>query len=125
MIFKTNMPSELYLDTGNTRFYKGDRLRIVLKNKNSYIGELVEIKAESIVLFVPICKGDDSTRELMLEDIDKLRLAESNETFETVPYYDAEEKEFWRTHWYTRDGIKEKTPEDIAMLEKFFKEHSK
>lgn len=119
-MFKTNMPSELYLDTGSAKFYKGNRLRVVMKNKNSYIGELVEIKASSIVLFVPICKGDDSTKEIMLEDIEKLRRAEPNETFETVPYYDAEEKEFWRTHWYTRDGIKEKTSEDIAMLEKFF-----
>ena len=116
----TNVPETLYLDTGHARFYKGDRIRVSMKNRNGYIGEILEIKAESIVLFVPIYKGDDSTREIVLRDIDKLRRAEPNETFETVPYYDAEEKEFWRTHWYTRDGIKEKTPEDIKMLEEFF-----
>ena len=123
-MFKTNIPKDIYLSAGSARFYKGDKIRVCMKNWNGYIGEIVEIKSYSIVLNVPICKGDDFKREIDLSEINKLRRAEPNETFETVPYYDAEEKEFWRTHWYTRDGIKEKTPEDIAMLESFFNEYN-
>ena len=117
----TNMPKVLYLDTGNAKFYIGERIRTVLKNYNAYIGEISEIHADSIVLHVPMFRGDNSTVKIWLSDIEKLRRAEPNETFETVPYYDSEEKEFWRTHWYTRDGIKEKSQADIDMLEEFFK----
>jgi hypothetical protein len=93
-----------------------------MKNKSGYIGELLEIKYDTITLRINFgCERENL--ELKISDIEKLRRAEPNETFDTVPYFDAEEKEFWRTHWYTRDGIKEKTPEDIKMLEEFFKKY--
>ena len=115
----TNMPSEIFIDTGETKFYKGNRIRVVT-SKGSYIGNIIEISTENMVLHLPLYKGDDTIKVVNFSDIEKMRRAEPNETFDTVPYYDAEEKEFWRTHWHTKDGIKEKTPADIAMLEKFF-----
>lgn len=119
-MIKTNMPREPILSVGEAMFRKGDRIRIMKKNMGGYIGEIVEIKFDSVVLNVKLFPGDKSTEEVDLHQIEKIRRAEPGETFDTVPYFDAEEKEFWRTHWYTKDGIKEKTPEDIKMLEEFF-----
>ena len=121
----TNVPKFPHLDTGKAKFYKSDKVRVVTNLKSSYIGKIIEINSDSIVLFVPLYKGDDTTKMVMLYEIEKMRRAEPNETFDTVPYYDAEEKEFWRTHWYTRDGLKEKTPEDIKMLKEFFEKYEK
>lgn len=120
-MIKTNIPREPVLYVGEAMFRKGDRIRIQKKIMGGYIGEIAEIKYESIVLNIQFYNGGAiHTKEIALFDINKIRRAEPGETFDTVPYYDAEEKEFWRTHWYTKDGIKEKTLEDIKMLEAFF-----
>lgn len=118
-MIKTNVPqnAELYVDNGV--FYIGNRIRVATKNRSGYIGELFEIKHDTITLRLNF-GSEKEYKELNISSIEKLRRAEPNETFDTVPYFDAEEKEFWRTHWYTKDGIKEKTPEDIKMLEEFF-----
>ena len=118
-MLKTNVPEIFCLETEHAQFYIDDRIRVVLDSGSSYIGKIVDIKTDSIVLGFEY----HDIKEIKLNDIKKLRRAEPNETFDTVPYYDAEEKEFWRTHWYTKNGIQEKTPEDIAMLEEFFKKY--
>lgn len=118
-MFKTNVPEKPCLETKHAQFFINDRIRVILDSGNSYIGEIADIKSDSIVLKFEYF----DSREIKLSEISRLRRAEPNETFNTVPYYDAEEKEFWRTHWYTKNGIQEKTPEDIAMLEEFFKKY--
>lgn len=118
-MLKTNVPEKPCLDTGNAKFFVGDRIRVVLNSYSSYIGNISEIKANSIVLTFEMFDA----KEIKLDEVYKLRRAEPGETFDAVPYYDEEEKEFWRTHWYTKDGIKEKTPGDIAMLEEFFNKY--
>lgn len=118
-MIKTNVPknAELYVD--NAVFSIGNRIRIAMKNRSGYIGEITEIKHDTITLRLNF-GSERENLELKISDIEKLRQAEPNETFDTVPYFDEEEREFWRTHWHTKDGIKEKTPEDIKMLEEFF-----
>lgn len=113
---RSNVPQHKYLYYGNRMYHQGHNVRVLLKNKSEYIGIIIEIGFESFTLFC----DKYAPKEIMFEDVEKFRIAESNETFDTVPHFDAEEKEFWRTHWYTKDGIKEKTPEDIKMLEEFF-----
>ena len=56
-----------------------------------------------------------------LDNIFIIKKVGEDETFDNTPYINDEEREFWRTHWYTKDGIKEKTAEDIKMLEEFNK----
>lgn len=120
----TNIPKEIYINNDNVQFHKGERVRILAKNYNySCIGDVIEINTDSIILLlIPLSKWDTKreTKRIVLKDIEKIRKAEQDETLDNVPYFDDEEKEFWRTHWCTKDGIKEKTEEDIKMLKDFF-----
>lgn len=51
-----------------------------------------------------------------------IKIVDEHETFDTVPNINDEEREFWRTHWFTRDGIKRKTRKELRILEKYDKE---
>ena len=42
---------------------------------------------------------------LRYENISHIRKAKEDESFNTVPYYNDEEKEFWTTHCYSKNGI--------------------
>lgn len=100
-------------------YYVGDKVRILFQNwSGGVIGKIVEIHKDCIVLKL---NGQDY-QHTSITRIWKMRLAAENETFITVPYFNEEEQEFWRTHWITKKGIKEKTPEEIQMLEKKLEE---
>ena len=118
-MLRSNVPQYKYLYYGNRCYHQGHKVRVLMKSKSEYIGTVIEIGYQSFTLYFEHC----DPKEIMFDDVDKFRLAKPNENLDNTPYFDEEEKEFWRTHWMTRDGIKEKTPEDIKMLEEFFKKY--
>lgn len=117
----TNIPKEIYVSFNNeVKFYVGDKVRIqYIDWRGGVVGNIAGIFPDSIDIDI----GVFGIKNVPFLKIWKMRRAEHNENFDTVPYYDAEEKEFWHTHWITKDGIKEKTPEDIKMLEEFFEKY--
>ena len=118
---ESNVPQEKYVSfNGDIEFYIGDKVRIQYPEwRGGVVGKILDIFADSLTVDI----GVFGSRNVPFSKIWKMRRAEYNEDFNTVPYYDAEEKEFWRTHWITKDGIKEKTAEDIKMLEDFHKKY--
>lgn len=90
----------------------------MLNNHNQYIGEILDIRYDEID--VDIIKIHE-LKSISLSDIFKIRMAKEDENLNNTPYFDDEEREFWKTHWVTKEGIKEKTSEDIKELEEFFK----
>lgn len=117
----SNVPVERFVTfNDDVKFYIGDKVRIQYPEwRGGVVGDITDIRENSLSVDI----GIFGTKEVPFEKIWKMRRAETNEDFNTVPYYDAEEKEFWRTHWITKDGIKEKTEEDIKMLEEFFEKY--
>lgn len=71
-----------------------------------------------------IANGYDD-REITFDRIFIIKKVDLKENFENTPYINDEEREFWRTYWYTRDGIKRRTAEDSKMLEEFNKKYNK
>ena len=91
-------------------FEVGDKVRVIMKSKknpkfsycgNSYIGTIESIFPNYFILNREYWMGD----ALRYEDISHIRKAKEDESFNTVPYYNDEEKEFWTTHCYSKDGI--------------------
>ena len=119
-MYITNIPKQpfVFCSDNGERIFIGDAIRILLNNHNQYIGEILDIRYDEID--VDIIEIHEQ-KSILLSDIYKMRTRENNEDLNNTPYFDDEEKEFWRTHWITKDGIKEKTPEEIKELEKFFK----
>lgn len=116
MELRCNVPDVPRFWNDDSQFYVGDRVRVLFANHGKeLVGPIMEIRAHSFVVYAM------SETVVPYEEVVKIRLAADKEDLNTVPYFDEEEREFWRTHWHTRDGIKEKTPEDIAMLEEFEK----
>lgn len=115
MEIKCNVPIVPRFWNDDFQFYVYDRVRVLTgSHGHEYIGQIRRIYADRFVLGMD---GEEIT--VRFSQIDKIRFAASDESFDNTPYFDEEEKEFWRTHWLTRDGLKEKTPEDIRMLEEF------
>lgn len=111
----SNIPQEKYVSFNDeVKFYIGDKVRIQYPEwRGGVVGEILDIFSDSLTVDV----GIFGRKHVPFSKIWKMRRAEHNEDFDTVPYYDAEEKEFWRMHWITKDGIKMKTEEDVKMLE--------
>lgn len=113
---KSSIPREKYVIYNDENFYIGDEVRILYTNyEGGIIGWIDNIDGDGVGI-----RNEISGKYVLFSKIQKMRHTKENETFDTVPYYDEEEREFWRTHWCTKDGIKEKTEEDIKMLEEFF-----
>ena len=123
MTIKSNVskPEEICVFTDdNTKFFIGDNVRIQYVDwKGGIIGKISDIFADNLVIYTGIM----GERIVLFSEIQKMKKVALDETFDTVPFYDEEEAEFWRTHWVTREGIKEKTAEDIRMLEEFKKKY--
>lgn len=123
MTIKSNVPKpeEICVFTDdNTKFFIGDNVRIQYVDwKGGIIGKISDIFADSLVIYTSIM----GERVVLFSEIQKIKKVALDETFDTVPFYDEEEAEFWRTHWVTREGIKEKTAEDIRMVEEFKKKY--
>lgn len=57
----------------------GDRVRIKKKNGDEYIGEILNIKAESVCIDIEI-----DIRVILLDDIEKMRFAGETESFDNT-----------------------------------------
>lgn len=109
--------------TNNNEVYKiGDRVRVqfVAKKYPQYpysgggiIGNIKQIYHDYFVV---------NNRKVDFDDVFIIKIVDEHETFDTVPNINDEEREFWRTHWFTRDGIKRKTRKELRILEKYDKE---
>ena len=109
--------------TNNNDVYKiGDRVRVqfVAKKDPQYpysgggiIGNIKQIYHDYFVV---------NNRKVDFDDVFIIKTVDEHETFDTVPNINDEEREFWRTHWFTRDGIKRKTQKELRILEKYDKE---
>lgn len=129
MKVKSNVPENPLIQAtendwslSNYLFQIGDEVRIQMKSKdfpeypytgNAYIGEIKEITSSALRI------SCYSEHWILFEEIFLMRHRKGNKTFETAPYYDEKEREFWSDYWMTKDGIRKKTPEDKAMIEKF------
>lgn len=123
----TNVPAnpELYLtqDDGSLeKFSVGDKVTILMHNHNIRIGVIVEIQADHFGIrpvdrhFTPIF----DIEPVSLSDVKKMRKASIDDL--DKPYFDDEDREFWMTHYMSRDGIVERTPADIAAMRRFLGE---
>lgn len=130
MKIMSNIPEIPMMITTDYKTFKiGDRVRVqfVAKKYPEYpysgggvIGVITAINHDSFVVDFVLDK-----RVVAFDDVYIIKNVGETETFETVPNINDEEREFWRTHWITKDGIKKKTAEDLKMLEEFNKELKK
>lgn len=127
MKLTTNVPAnpELYLtqDDGSVeKFSIGDRVTVLMQNHDQRIGVITKIQSDHFCIhpidrnFIPIF----DIEAISLSGVKKMKIA-SIEDF-TKPYFDEEEREFWMTHYMSRDGIVERTPADIAAMRRYFGE---
>lgn len=127
MKIMSNIPEIPMMITTDYKTFKiGDRVRVqfVAKKYPEYpysgggvIGHIKSINYNSFVIDYVL-----DTKVIEFDDIYIIKKVDDAETFDTVPNINDEEREFWRTHWITKDGIKKKTAEDSKMLEEFNKE---
>lgn len=123
----TNIPAnpELYLtqDDGSLeKFSIGDKAAVLMVNHNRRIGIITEIQSDHFCIrpvdrnFLPVF----DIEAISLSDVKKIRAASIEDL--SKPYFDEEEREFWMTHYISRRGIVERTPEDIAAMRRYFGE---
>lgn len=100
-----HIPDKRYAVTDGVFYHESDWVRILLKSKAEYIAEIKRITAEAFILQF---RDLDIDKIVYFDEIDKIRMSNESESMDEDPYFDEEEKEFWRTHWYTRNGIERK-----------------
>ena len=127
MKLTTNVPArpELYLtqDDGSVeKFSVGNKVTVLMQNHNQRVGMITEIQSDHFCIrivdrdFMPVF----DIETISLAEVKKMRRASVKDL--TKPYFDDEEREFWMTHYMSRDGIVERTPADIAAMRRFFEE---
>ena len=107
-MFTSNIPKEKYIvDTSTNEIFKLlDRLRVLFVGySGGTIGAVVEINENEFLLMT----DERTIVHIPYEKVMKLRQAVCSENFDTVPYYDEQEREFWKTHCITKDGIQKLT----------------
>lgn len=93
----SNIPSTKCLYAGRKLFIIGDYVRVLYANGHGgIIGEIKDIRTETVLI-------DD--RVLWFSEIYKMKEVSREETFDNTPWFDEEEKEFWRTYKITKNGI--------------------
>lgn len=127
MKLTTNVPAnpELYLtqDDGSVeKFSVSDKVTVLMQNHNQRVGMITEIQSDHFCIrivdrdFMPIF----DIETISLAEVKKMRRALIDDL--SKPYFDEEEREFWMTHYMSRDGIVERTPADIAAMRRFLEE---
>lgn len=114
-VITSNIPKEKYIvDTlTNEKFKLLDRVRVLFeKYSGGAIGAVVEINETEFLLMT----DERTIAHISYEKVLRLRKAAIDENFNNVPYYDEHEKEFWKTHCITRDGIRKSTAFDRKNL---------
>lgn len=124
MKITSNVPEHPIFVTNTFHVFSvGNRVRVQLYPKkekeypysgNAMIGKIKDIFHNGFII-----ENGIIAKPIMFGDIFIIRNADENESFDNTPYINDEEREFWRTHWMTKDGIKEKTAEDLEMLKNF------
>lgn len=125
MKLTTNVPAnpELYLtqDDGSVeKFSVGNKVTVLMQNHNQRVGMITEIQSDHFCIrivdrdFMPVF----DIETISLAEVKKMRRALIDDL--SKPYFDDEEREFWMTHYMSRDGIVERTPADIAAMRRFF-----
>lgn len=107
----SNIPKEKYVvDTlTNETFKLFDRVRVLFeKYSGGAIGDIVKIDENEFLLMTT----ERTIVQIPYEKVLRLRKAVRAENFNNVPYYDEQEKEFWKTHHITKDGITKLTAFD-------------
>lgn len=110
-MFTSNISKEKYIvDTSTNETFKLlDRVRVLFeKYSMGAIGAVVEINENEFLLMT----DERAIVHIPYEKVMKLRQAACSENFATVPYYDEQEREFWKTHCITKDGIQKLTAFD-------------
>lgn len=129
MKLHSNVPKiKHFEDENDNSFCINDRVRIQYEAKQKefpysgggIIGHIKDIFHDSFI--VTNFWGD---KEIQYNEVFIIKRVDEYENFENTPYINDEECEFWRTHWYTKDGLKKKTEEDIKYLEEFHSEYNK
>lgn len=130
MFLNSNVPENPIIMTNTYHVFNiGDRVRIQYypKKEKEYpysgggiIGKIKAISHNSLTI-----ESSFADKLVTFDEIFIIKKVSDEENFDNTPYIDDEEREFWRTHWHTKDGIKEKTAEDIKMLEAFFLKYNK
>lgn len=127
MKLTTNVPAnpELYLtqdDGSSEKFSIGNKVTVLMLNHNQRIGVITEIQTDHFRIrpidrhFTPIF----DIETVSLSEVKKMRRASIKDL--SNAYFDEEEREFWMTHYVSRDGIVERTPADIAALRRYLGE---
>jgi hypothetical protein len=127
MKLTTNVPAnpELYLtqdDGSSEKFSIGNKVTVLMLNHNQRIGVITEIQTDHFRIrpidrhFTPIF----DIETVSLSEVKKMRRASIKDL--SNAYFDEEEREFWMTHYMSRDGIVERTPADIAALRRYLGE---
>lgn len=114
MTIYSNVPECPHIVVDGVLFERGHKVRVLTKKKQEYLGRVAGIEYDRFNLRF---KDLELEAAIKFADVAKMRMAKPDEDLNSEPYFDDEEKEFWRTHWVTKDGIAEKTPEEIKMLE--------
>ena len=126
MVLQSNVPEmPMFVSDDYHAFMIGDRVRIQLYptiekqypySGGGIIGKITVIHHDSFLIRTSI-----DERYVKFTEVFIIKKVDDQENFDNTPYINDEEREFWRTHWQTRNGIKKKSEEDIRRLEEFCK----
>ena len=130
MMLKSNVPeTPMFVSDDYHTFMLGDRVRVQFypekEKKYPYSGSGMIGKIAAIYHDSFLIKNNMMHRIVRFTEVFIIKKVDDKENFDNTPYINDEEREFWRTHWITKDGIKKKTAEDSKMLEEFNKEWKK
>ena len=124
MVLQSNVPEmPMFVSDDYHAFTIGDRVRIQFypTEEKQYpysgggmIGKITAIYHDSFLV-----KTSMNERYVKFTEVFIIKKVNDQENFENTPYINDEEREFWRTHWRTRNGIRKKSEEDISRLEEF------
>lgn len=106
MEFKTNVPNikEQRVCSDDEQFKIGDRVRVLMKGKSEYIGKIISIFCEGFYV-----RTDFENKQIFVSEVEKMRIATPTENLNDFPFFDDEEKDFWRKHILCKEGIRERT----------------
>ena len=126
MVLQSNVPEmPMFVSDDYHAFTILDRVRIQFypTEEKQYpysgggmIGKIAAIHHDGFLV-----KTSMNERYVKFTEVFIIKKVNDQENLDNTPYINDEEREFWRTHWQTRNGIKKKSEEDIRRLEEFCK----
>ena len=86
-------------------FNVGDKVRILMSNKAEYAAHIVSLTADSIELDIEDYNKNTPTKFIEIKNISKIKKIPEDQDLNSEFYFDDDEKEFWRTHIYSKNGL--------------------